>query len=276
MDDIEAALNQLDENIAFNSAPSSTLLDFCFSIFVKVSKVPNDESEASDEIEEHDVLKSTLFLYRQAAEIIVKILKELSTNVSMKEDGFLRDTFLVKSVERNAQYWVLATEYYSPVQYYHNSNNMMKLIQWLVYKLPSTFVNFNDEDVEKMELFAQYNLERSQRVDGTPTYVFGRTDFDDFGHVSLVNYGRIPGPIVDGYYEMKLLVIKDLKSSKGLPPLAQMVRNQKTGISTVFEYNLNEKHEYRRYPDHVSLESYNTPEIKIFGTKTGRKKNSDL
>lgn len=107
--------------------------------------------------------------YRIKSEEIVR-KKQLSTRIENSEQGFLRDVFRVISDERNAEYLVQAREYYSEVQFYKNSNRMMKLFQWEVYKLPSsTLFELTDEDKSRMKLVAQYNLEKSQYDDDTVT-----------------------------------------------------------------------------------------------------------
>ena len=88
-------------------------------------------------------------------------------------------------------------------------------------------------NVPEFEFVAHYNLERSENADGTFIHMFGRTDVKDWGHVSIMDYGNEPGPVADAYYDMKLLVIKDLTSLKGLPVVARSIRNRLTGIHTI-------------------------------------------
>ncbi|CAF4658577.1 unnamed protein product, partial [Rotaria sp. Silwood1] len=267
----------LDDVIVSDSAPSLELLNVCFKTLTRASIVLPDGLEDVISSDEYVLCKMSLILYRIKSEEIVRKLKQLSSKIQDSEQGFLRDEFRVTSSERNAEYLVQATEYYSAVQFYPNSNRMMKLCEWKVYKLPSSLLNLTNEDVAKAKFVAQYNLERSHSEDGTPTYMFGRTDIEDYGHVSIANYGTKPGPEIDGYYRMKLLVIKDLKSLKGLPVLARTIRNQKTGISTVIVYGFN-----RRLRDSLGLEVdsdmlYDDDKVMKFDMKTGQNiENSDL
>ncbi|CAF3497352.1 unnamed protein product, partial [Rotaria sp. Silwood2] len=216
--------------------PSPQLLNLCFKILAGASIVLPEELNAVITRGEHFWCTMTLILYRLKSEAIVRKLKQLPSRIQISEQGFLRDAFRVTSHERGAEYLVQATEYYSPVQFYKNANRMMKLREWKVYKLPSSAFNLTYGDAEKLTFVAQYNLERSQSEDGTSTHVFGRTDIEDGGHVSIANYMTMPGPQIDGYYEMKLLVIEDLKSLNGLPVLTRTIRSWKVGIDAVIVY----------------------------------------
>lgn len=211
-----------------------------------------------------------LLLYRLKSEVIAQKLKQLSSKIQMNEQGFLRDAFRVTSSERNAEYLIHAIEYYSAVQFYPNSNRMMKLFEWKVYKLPSLLSRIGIEDIQNLEFVAQYNLERSQSADGTPTHVFGRTNIEDAGHVSIVNYGTEPGPTVDGYYHMKLLVIEDLKLLKGLPILARTIRNPEIGIDTVIFYGHSRQIEDGLGYAVVDAVLYDDDLVMTFDRNTGR------
>lgn len=274
----ESVLNQLDDLIISDSVPSSELFDLCLNILTKASIVLPDELETVINNDLYNTFTLKLMLHRIKSEEIVQKLKQLSSRIENNEQGFLRDVFRVISDERNAEYLVQAREYYSEVKFYKNSNRMMKLCQWEVYKLLSpTSVELTDEDKAKMKFIAQYNLEKSQSEDGIPTYVFGRTDVDDYGHVSIVNYGTNPGPELDGYYQMKLLVIKDLKSLKGLPVIARTIRDFNAGIHTVIIYGL-----HRRLRDSLGLETdnnewYDDDEVITYDMRTGEQiENTEL
>ncbi|CAF4865844.1 unnamed protein product, partial [Rotaria sp. Silwood2] len=230
-----------------------------------------DEWEALIGSDKYVLYKIKLMCHRIQAEEIVRKLKQLSSKIPNNEQGFRRDVFHVISNERNAEYFVEATEYYSEVQFYPNFNSMMKLREWKVYKLLSSLCNRTTEDIPELKFVAQYNLEKSQFEDGRPTYMFGRTNMEDGEHVSIVNYEIKPGPEFDGYYQMKLLVIKDLKSLKGLPVLARTIRDRETGINTVIVYGLT-----RRLRDSFGLEThkdmfFDDDRVTKFDTKTGQK-----
>ncbi|CAF3299040.1 unnamed protein product [Rotaria socialis] len=268
---IEPVINHIDEAIASNSTPSSALLNVCFKILAGASIVLPEELKTVIGNDEYFGCRVNLSLYRMKSDEIVRKLKQLPSRIQINEQGFFRDAFRVTSIEREAEYLVQSIEYYSPVQYYTNSSRMMKLCEWRVFKFPSLSLNIANQDTSKLKFVAQYNLERSQFDDDTPTYVFGRTNIEDHGYVSIVNYGTQPGPNVDGYYQMKLLVIEDLKLLKGLPVLARTIRNRETGIETLISYG-----HTRRLQNNLGIEVnsdmlYDDDTVVILDTNTGVK-----
>ena len=276
--DIEPILDELDEIIAWNSTPSFELLDLCSDALRRVSIVFSDQARKTVDHDTYRTITIGLVILRLKTEEIIGKLKDLSWRIANREDGFIRDRFSVTSNERNAQYLIEGIEFYSEVQFYPNSDQMMKLFEWKVYKLSDLSSDLiDDEDFENIPFVAQYNLEKSQSDDGTPTYMFGRTDIEDRGHVSLVNYGTKPGPGFDGYYRMKLLVIQDLISLKGLPVLARTIRNFQTGIDIVIVYG-----HQRRLRDDLGIKVdddvfFDDDTIIYYDTRTGQKiYSSDL
>ncbi|CAF1165509.1 unnamed protein product [Adineta steineri] len=275
--DIDPILDELDDVIASNSILSPDLLALCSKALLCGSVILPDELKAASSTHEYNTDVAQIALYRLKSNEISRKLKQLPLKPQDSERGFLRDMFAVTSRERNAEYLVTATEFYSEVQFYKNSDDIMKLYEWTVYESTPPLEYLNSEDFEKMKVVAYYHLEKSQSKGGTPTYVFGRTDTEDDGHVSLVNYGEKPGPDIDGYYQMKLLVVKDLQSLKGLPVLSRTIRNRENGINTAIVSGFT-----RRIQDHLGIEVdndvlYDDDIVMQFDTKTKQKKdNLDL
>ncbi|UJR12254.1 hypothetical protein I4U23_016431 [Adineta vaga] len=275
--DIDPLLDELDDVIASNSTPSSDLLELCTKALLVGSLILSDIFKTVISNNQHVMYTTRLTLYRLETEEIVQKLKQLPIKPQNSEQGFIRDMFQVTSEERNAKYLIVAREYYSEVQFYKDSNDIMKLCEWKVYKLESSLHDLNIENLGKLKIISYYNLEKSQRKDGTPTYVFGRTDMEDGTHVSLVIYGTKPGPEIDGYYQMKLLVIKDLQLLKGLPVVAKTIRNPENGINTVIVPGFT-----RQIQDHLGIEVdndilYDDDIVMKYDTETKETiENSDL
>lgn len=269
--EIEPILNELDDLIASNSTPSSELLDLCSNALRKVSIVYSDQAMKKLDRDTYRKFQIGSIILRWQAEKLIPKLKELSSRLVDREQGFIRDRFLVTSNERNAEYLIEGIEFYSEVQFYPNSNRMMKLFEWKVYKSPVLSSDLlDDEYFDQLQFVLQYNLEKSQSEDGIPTYVFGRTNMEDRGHVSFVNYGTEPGPTFDGYYRMKLLVIQDLTTLKGLPVRARTIRNFETDIDVVIVYG------YQRYLwNNLGIEVdddvfYEDDKVVYYDTRTGQ------
>ncbi|CAF1474976.1 unnamed protein product [Adineta steineri] len=275
--DIDPILDELDNVIASNSIPSPDLLRLCLTALSSGSVILPDEIKAKLNAHQYDTYVAQLRLHRLKSNEISRKLKQLPLKPKNSERGLLRDMFHVTSRERKAAYFVTATEYYSEVQIHKNSDDIMKLCEWKVYRSVSPLNYPSFEDLQKMELVAYYYLAKSQAKDDTPTYVFGRTDTEDEEHVFLVDYGEKPGPDIDGYYQMKLLVIKDLQSLKGLPILGRFIHDRETGIATGIVSGFT-----RRIQDHLGIEAdndvlYDDDIVMQFDTKTKQKEdNLDL
>ncbi|CAF3836784.1 unnamed protein product, partial [Adineta steineri] len=250
--DIDPILDELDDVIASNSILSPDLLALCSKALLCGSVILPDEMKDELTAHQYETYVVQIALYRLKSNEISRKLKQLPLKPQDSERGFLRDMFAVTSRERNAEYVVTATEFYSEVQFYKNSDDIMKLCEWKVYRSTPPLDYQNFEDFEKMKVVAYYYLEKSQSKDDKATYLFGRTNVEDEEHVFLVNYGEKPGPDIDGYYQMKLLLIKDLQSLKGLPVLARIIRNRENGINTAIVSGFT-----RRIQDHLEIEGDN-------------------